>query len=230
MAGPLVAAETGGRAVEAVSKVLTGDLVVIRGQVFRTIRRRVPTGELTPTGRPQMVTQEVLIPVDVEAHVNPLSIGLGLAGLGVGLGALALGAWWAGIGVRVFTDKDREKIEAEIRAFEAIISANTKRIAELLAKFEQAKLTVKEDFNYSACKSACFQFRTIDLILNCLDECKAKAAASGDPASTILAEIDQLRLEITEFSARIKKLELRSRVPLKLEKRERMAPTLFRLF
>ena len=88
-----------GEAAKEVSSVLTGDLVTIKGQVFRAIRRRVPTGELTPTGRPAMVTQEVLVPVDVEAHVNPLSIiiaaGVGLAGVLAGVVA------WHGVRVGV---------------------------------------------------------------------------------------------------------------------------------
>lgn len=89
------------KAIEAVSKGLTGDFVVIEGKIFRQIetKERVPTGGLTPTGRPAMhtVTTVTLEPIHVEAHINPISV-LASAGL-VGLGILAATVAWNGVSV-----------------------------------------------------------------------------------------------------------------------------------
>ena len=83
-------------AVEAASKALTGDLVVIKSQVFRKIveKARVPTGKMTPTGRVAMttITRETLVPIDLEVHVSPLGIGLGAAVLAVA-GLAGIVAW-----------------------------------------------------------------------------------------------------------------------------------------
>lgn len=88
-----------GKAIEEVAKGLTGDFVVIGTRVFRQIetKERVPTGGLTPTGRPAMttITKVHLEPIDIEAHVNPLSI-LASAGL-AGLGILAATVAWHGV-------------------------------------------------------------------------------------------------------------------------------------
>ncbi len=91
-----VAIPPASKALEAVAKGLTGDFVVIEGRIFRRIetKERVPTGALTPTGRPAMttVTHVDLEPINVEAHVNPISLGI----LGIGLavvGATAYVAW-----------------------------------------------------------------------------------------------------------------------------------------
>ena len=126
MAGPLVAAGAAGETASAVSDVLTGDLVVIRGEVFRTIRRRVPTGELTPKGRPQMVTQEVLVPVEVEAHINPVTIGLAAAGIGAGILGLALASWWSGIGVKL-----DPQVQVRLDEVAALLHHADRRIIEL---------------------------------------------------------------------------------------------------
>ena len=93
MAAPAILAVTeGSEAAKVISKVLTGDLVTFNFQVYRVIRQRVPTGEKTKAGKPAMTTAEFLVPIDVEAHVNPVSIGLGLATLA---GAVLFGliAW-----------------------------------------------------------------------------------------------------------------------------------------
>ena len=222
MAGPLIVGKAAGDVAGEVSQVLTGDLVVIRGQVFRAIRRQVPTGELTPTGRPAMVTQEVLVPVDVEAHVNPLSIGLGLAGLGIGLGALALGAWWAGIGVGLLSDQDKTAIEKDLLAWEAIIRANEARIQVLL---QLRHGPPDPGFDLAACEEACYAGgKTADAIIRCLDACRAKAGGFH------LEEIAELQAENQKFLGMIKTARLKLKVPLRLEKRDRMASSLFRLF
>src|SRR3990170_5190164 len=99
MAAAPVALATSGQAVKA----LTADLVVIEGRFFRKVKRRIPTGRLTPKGRPGMRTEITLEPIDVSAHVNPVSIVIGAA---IGLFGIAIGAWWLGLGVHRKSDAD----------------------------------------------------------------------------------------------------------------------------
>ena len=114
------------KAVEAVSRVLTGDLVVFRGKVHRKREQVFYGPDLTPTGRPRKHTQELLEPVDVELHVNPVTVGLGALTLGVGLAGLALAAWWSGIGVRLDSE-----VEARLRDVNILIRVGETRIQEL---------------------------------------------------------------------------------------------------
>ena len=81
--------------MEAVSKALTGDLVVFRGKVHRAREHVFYGPDLTPTGRLRKHTQEILEPVEVEAHVNLLSLGVGA----VAVGAVGLAAYlaWEGL-------------------------------------------------------------------------------------------------------------------------------------
>lgn len=60
--------EVAGRAMGAAERVLTGDFVVIK----RTYLREVKAGK-----------KKVLLPTEVEAHINPLGVGLAVAGLGL---------------------------------------------------------------------------------------------------------------------------------------------------
>ena len=89
MAGPLVAAEAGGRAAEAFSKALRGDFFVVKGQVFRKIPREVRE---TVDGVERVIEYDELVPIDLEAHVNPISIGVGLVGATTAV-VLGLIAW-----------------------------------------------------------------------------------------------------------------------------------------
>lgn len=82
-------------AASGIGKVLTGDLVVFKGQVFRTIERKVSTGTFTRTGRPRMKSEQILVPIELEAHINPLGIALGAGA--VGLAALLGVTAWHGI-------------------------------------------------------------------------------------------------------------------------------------
>ncbi len=192
------------KAAGEVSKVLTGDLVVIKGQVFRAIKRRVPTGELTPTGRPQMVTQEVLVPIEVEAHVNPLSIGLGLAGLGIGLGALALGAWWAGIGVKL-----NPEVQDQIRLNLKTIVVLEGWIADLEGTL--AECTARCEFLYA-------EERFREQRLACIAACEA--GVTPEKVIEWRAEIKRLKGENSRLRLKI----------LQLTERDRMSPSLFRIF
>lgn len=90
MAGPLAAAA----AAEKASKTLTGDIVVIRGQTFREVKEKVVAGT-TPKGRPSVRTVTHLVPIELEAHVNAVSLGLGA--LAVGAAALAAIIAWNGV-------------------------------------------------------------------------------------------------------------------------------------
>lgn len=80
---PIVAGATAAK-LQEVAKGLTADLLVLGGKVYRRVEERVPTGKKTKTGRPRYVTGYRLEPVDVELHVNPLAIGLGVAGTAIG--------------------------------------------------------------------------------------------------------------------------------------------------
>ena len=79
-------------ALQAGAKVLTGDLVVFRGVIHRKREEVFYGPDLTPTGRLRKHTREVLEPVDVEFHVNPLGIGLGAAALAAA-GLIGIIAW-----------------------------------------------------------------------------------------------------------------------------------------
>lgn len=75
------AAKPASEVVQGVVKVLSTDILVVKHRFYRRIRLRVPTGEFTKAGRERYATVERLEPIDLEAHVNP-----------VGIGVLALGA------------------------------------------------------------------------------------------------------------------------------------------
>ena len=101
MAAALPAVIGAEKAVKAVSEALTGDLVVIKGKIYRE-REIVTYGpDLTPTGRLRKHTAKVQEPVEIEAHINPVTLAVAGTAVGVGvLGILAAG-WVAGIGVTV---------------------------------------------------------------------------------------------------------------------------------
>ena len=69
-----------GEIIKPLAKAATGDLVTIRGRVFRQVQD------------PNHPEVKFLEPIDVEAHINPASI---LTGLGVGLLGVLFGtiAW-----------------------------------------------------------------------------------------------------------------------------------------
>lgn len=110
-------------AVEAVSKVLTGDLIVIRGRLYRerTIETHGP--DRTPKGKLRKHTITIEEPVDYEFHVNPVTIGLGALTVGAGLVGLALAAWWAGVGVKLDprAQNSIDGLKSTIRDREALI-------------------------------------------------------------------------------------------------------------
>jgi hypothetical protein len=85
--------------VAKTKSILTGDLVVIHGHIYRKIKSRAATGKTTKTGRPQYKTVEVLDPIDIEGHVNPMSLMIG----GIALAGAALFAAIAWYGVKVPT-------------------------------------------------------------------------------------------------------------------------------
>ncbi len=79
MAGPA------GEIAKPLAKAATGDLVTIRGVIYRQVQD------------PNHPEVKFLEPIEVEAHVNPVSI---LTGLGIGaIGALALTIAWHGINI-----------------------------------------------------------------------------------------------------------------------------------
>jgi len=98
MAGPLALA-----GLSRAGKAVTNDLVVVEGRWFRKVRSRVTVTDdqgrplRTKKGRVRKTTLEVLEPVDVEAHVNPVGIGLGVLALGVA--AVGAAIVWNGITV-----------------------------------------------------------------------------------------------------------------------------------
>ena len=116
MAAAPVALATSGQAVKA----LTADLVVIEGRFFRKVKRRVPTGRLTPKGRPGMRTEITLEPVDVSAHLNPVSLAIGV---GVGLLGLGAGMWWMGLGVQKIPDETLDKFKLILQTLDEAFPA-----------------------------------------------------------------------------------------------------------
>ena len=82
------AARAVSKVVEKAGEVLTGDIIVIRGKVYR----RVALGSKAKDGF-------MLEPVDVEAHLNPIGIGIGLAGAALAalLGIIA----WKGVKINL---------------------------------------------------------------------------------------------------------------------------------
>ena len=94
MAGPLAIAG-GEKALAAVGKAVSNDLLVIQGRIFRKVIIE-PARRKTKT-RPAQKEIFVLEPIDLEAHINPVAIGLGA----LGLGAAALAAWVAWNGIKV---------------------------------------------------------------------------------------------------------------------------------
>lgn len=101
MAAPLAATQAVipvTKAVEAASKVLTGDLVVFRGKVHRKREVVFYGPDTTPkTGALRKHTQEILEPIDVELHINPVTIGL--AGVGAGVVGLVGYVAWHGLSI-----------------------------------------------------------------------------------------------------------------------------------
>ena len=81
MAGPAAALVPVTPAVQEAITALTGDLVTFRGQVFRKVEYEVEGEKVS-----------FLAPVDLEVHVNPISIGLGIAGAAAAV-VLGLIAW-----------------------------------------------------------------------------------------------------------------------------------------
>jgi len=131
-------------------KALTADLVVVEGRFFRKVKRRVPTGRLTPKGRPGMRTEITLEPVDVSAHLNPVSIAIGA---GVGLVGIGIGMWMLGLAVNVRTDEEKARLE------EGVVLAD-----ELLGELEALRLQVEAE--WADCKRP---DRNAVKLRNCLD-------------------------------------------------------------
>lgn len=74
-----------GEIVKPLAKAATGDLVTLRGRVFRQVQD------------PDHPKMHFLEPIEVEAHVNPASILGGLAG--TALGILAATVAWHGVSI-----------------------------------------------------------------------------------------------------------------------------------
>jgi len=76
------------KVIEKAGEVLTGDIIVVRGRVYR----RVALG-------PKKSDGFMLEPVDIEAHLNPIGIGIGLAG--AALAALLGIVAWKGLKINL---------------------------------------------------------------------------------------------------------------------------------
>lgn len=105
MAAPLVAAATPAIAqpiVESAVKVLSTDIVKVKGTWYRKVRLKEPDRDLegrlrfTKTGRVKTHTVTRYDPVEVQANVNPVGIGALLAGAGIGA-ALLFGRFKVGV-------------------------------------------------------------------------------------------------------------------------------------
>ena len=189
-------------AFRAGAKVLTGDLVVFRGQIHREREEVFYGPDLTPTGRLRKHTRKVLEPVDVELHVNPASIGLGLLAVGAAAVGISLAAWWAGLGVEI----DPE-IQDTIEANKATIRGLEGQLANLEGSIQTC--IAQCNFLYAEAR---FRERRAD----CIAACQA-----GMPdVETQKAEIARLKGE--------NRLLLRQL--LKLETRPRFGENLFRIF
>jgi len=96
MAAPLAALPIAREAGKAISQ----DLVVIAGKVYRQVKAPLlKDGKpvLTKSGRQRMT--RVLEPIDLELHVNPIGIGVGILATGIA----SLGAWvaWNGLSLPI---------------------------------------------------------------------------------------------------------------------------------
>ncbi len=83
MVTPAIVSKAAGEA----SKALTGDIVTAKTRFFREVEIGKGKGK-----------QKVLVPIDIEAHVNPLNLFTGIAALGVA--AVASVIAWNGITFR----------------------------------------------------------------------------------------------------------------------------------
>lgn len=63
-----------GAVVEKALQAVSNDIIVLGGQMFRKV-----------TVKEGRTKREILVPVDVQLHVNPISIGVGLLGAAVAL-------------------------------------------------------------------------------------------------------------------------------------------------
>lgn len=144
-ASALIPVSSAGAGVaKEVSKVLTGDLVVISGRVFRVVEHQV--------GRKK---EKFLEPVEVEAHVNPISLGLGALAVGAAVVGISVAAWLAGIGVEhdpVIAERidERKRKLADLRIGLAKLEALPpdpaiqEEIANFKAKIEEILLEIRE--------------------------------------------------------------------------------------
>lgn len=90
---------------------------MFEGRIYREREETFYGPDLTPkTGRLRKHTRRVLEPIDLQLHINPASIGLGLLGLGAGLFGLGLAGWWAGLGLEVRSDIDQADLEQQLAA------------------------------------------------------------------------------------------------------------------
>ena len=142
-------------AIKAVSEALTGDLVVIKGKIYRE-REIVTYGpDLTPKGRPRKHTAKVLEPVEIEAHINPVSLAVAGAAVGVGaLGILAAG-WVAGVGVTV-DQVTRDRIDL----VNLLIAAGEEDLREL-APDDPARANVKIEVDKLKAERRSLRFRLL---------------------------------------------------------------------
>lgn len=118
-----IAAKQAQPIVQEVKKALTGDFAIVRGRVYRRIRLREYTGKTTRTGRPSYRTIIKYEAVEVEAHVNPVTLAIGA---GVGIMTAAIGAWVLGFGFQKRPQADVDADRNLLRlAEEAIIETET---------------------------------------------------------------------------------------------------------
>lgn len=168
--------------------------MVIRGKVYRE-RTFIAYGpDLTPkTGKPVKHTFTKLEPVEVELHVNPLNIGLGLLAVGAAAVGLSLAAWWAGIGV---------KLDSTIQGK---IDANKATIRGLEGQLGNLEGTKAECI--AQCKFLYAEARFREKRLACIAACEAGAADTSIQKS----EIARLKKENRRLLRQLLKLEARSR-------------------
>src|SRR5688572_8573964 len=83
---------------KAVTGAITGDIVKLHGRFFRRVvlQEKKRKSKKFPAGREEI---SVLEPIEVDVHLNPVSIGLGVAAGAVAL----LGGWIAWKGIRFGT-------------------------------------------------------------------------------------------------------------------------------
>lgn len=124
--------------------------MVFRGQVFREREETVYGPDLTPkTKVPRKHTRRVLEPVDVELHVNALSVGiLGAVGVAAGIAAWIL---WDGLAAGTPFGQVQVLRGMKDSPYWQDQSANAKRCGELRSLIRQRR----EGMKLPGCDEGC---------------------------------------------------------------------------